>query len=194
MRMVLALLLVLASACPVLAAPQIIGPYVGDMRLIQDGERSVVVVISGGLEAATVLHGITTDADIQSGHKILNVKFSWAAGQSGHIRVRLARRNSRTSDITNEPLVSEGVLGKPYAYLLYDRSTPPDLSRLVATIRGSGDWDIAILDYVPLADDPTDADLEYMRQTEYASWVNGRSWMRSYLGPVGYGTADDFGE
>ena len=171
-------------------AAQLVGPLVGHVKYLAPAwaeNSTATIIMSTALERVIVIESIETETDSKLSHRALVMRFAWAEGFGGHIQVRFAKTNSRTNNITNVSAYTQTELGKPYAYVLYDTGAwPPSSKKLIATAKAVSDWDIAILDYVTTLDDPTDVDLEYLRQQSWSEYVAGGSWKTEVLGPVGY--------
>ncbi len=159
---------------------------IGSVKLIDaswgDTEK-VAVILSPAIEKALKITEISTATDYELSHKVLTIKFSYVDTSSGHIRVKFYKTAS-DGTFTAVGSYTTQTLGKPYAYVVYDKQMPPDLTKLIAVMRGNVAWDTAIVDWVVSADF-TD-DLEYLNQSEYKAWVENKEWLGQTLGPVSH--------
>lgn len=152
-----------------------------------DEAGKIVILISKQLQAATNQLEFQTKNDLESEQREFTVSFSFTGSNKGHVQAKFFKMNSRTGTIAPVVSTTETLLGKPYAFVVYNRNTDvPDLSRLLGVCKTTANWDVVMLDYIPISDDASDVDLEYTRQTDYVDFVNSRRWIKEILGPASY--------
>jgi len=143
------------------------------------------VVLSPAIEKALAITNISASTDYLLGHKAVHIRFSYVGDEAGHIRVKFYKTDT-DGNFKVVGSYTQQALEKPYAYIVYDKLIPPDLTKRIATSRANGAWDVVMLDYVSATADKTDVDLEYKRQTDYVKFVEEKTWLKKTLGPVDY--------
>lgn len=113
----------------------------------QEDAYSVALFFHPDIKSALTITKCVSSVDENLKHKILQIHFTYNSENIGHIRVKFYR-TMEDGQFKQIGTYIQQQLGRPFAYVTYDKEMPPDLTKMIATMRANAPWDMAYIDYV----------------------------------------------